>query len=625
MIFAPTFILFYGFDAGANLPTSAVISEVENRAPYFVEIIPEFRGANPARNAEKNSTVAAYKEKVTIPNNDLSHAHVNYYKNKSFMGLIGEFGPDNQVTSYIFACVVRGGQSRFGWGSGVLVNGKACKFGIEVQDDSKKRSWNPYLESYAARPKALRLTQQNTSLNDVARYCGAVSDVGEGWEFSVSRENWIDIFSPNSSPCRKALQLCESSTGSQCSAATQGEWFLNDESRLTAVLHCDHDRSFTRRNLSGGKVAASLRELRSAALADLKISRSSNETNAVTCAPIVLNRHEVVVAPYGEEATQVRVKVKATEVIIIDTLAGAVIVRSAADPEGKLLLKDESYVYYIPRQVSSILPFDSPERQAIQPNTNPPQLECDNFFIRGNPEANKFVNLCAQVNTAQEAPSWQKFLITYQQNQAFLKQVLPNQKERTPPNYASLYLPPDWNEYKASSLTDAPLELAEKFNFIPSQGNPTFLESSDFVAYNESPESTRLLYVVRTRLPKKKPRPESNEPGLSGSQGLNLDSGLNLDKLIGILQQLEQPISGNSSLRFEGFETIRRVNLADGEGLETIAFSTIEDVRVEVLTYYLIQGDYLYFLFMETYGEKAQQDDAKQELKKIAQSFRLLP
>jgi len=602
MILVPAAILLACVESRASLPTKAAISETDE----LVQIIQTFpidgEIVSRPRYAQRNSVVRAYTDKVTVPNDNRSRASVNYYNDRGAMGMIGTFGPNATVTSYIFACIVEGGRSNLGWG--VRISGRACEQGIRVRSATIASGVLEPPDRYASLSKAFELGNL-FSPNEMVRYCGAISDSGSGWEFSISQEDWIDIFSPNASPCGEAIQLCESITNDGCSAATQGEWALS-EPILTASLRCDRDRSFTRRNVSGSQVAASLRALEREAISDLQLSDGEDAANAINCAPTVIAANEIVAQPYGIEATQIQATTTTTT-IVVDTLSGAVIIRSADDPDGKLLLKGESYLYDIPSQTGAIVPFDDPRRQAIAPDTNPGPFNCDQFQIPGDSEADEFAEICNQVNTAQVESPWQGIFIAPQQFQVSQKQIT----AEAPP-YGSVQIPPDWAEYGPES-DGSIIGTQDRLSAPRSTLTQRRGFSYDFIAYNDSPTSTginrpgntQLVYITTTSLEA-------------------FETRLTLEELAAQLQQRGQPISGNPALEFAGYDTIRHINLADGEGLETVAVTTFDGVAVEVMTYYLIHEDELYVMIMETYGDQFQQESDELTLRKIAQSFRLI-
>jgi len=590
-ILSPISIMLFCFESYANLPTKAAISETDNTVRIIHTYYNGSRLISRSRQAQRNSIVSAEIDEVNIPGDNESATKVNFYNEGGAMGLIGEFGPSNQETKYRFACRTTIGKIGLNWG--VRINRGACDKGVSIGSSSRKYGLinTPFTQLYSVFSKTLDLAD-NSSHNNIIRYCGAASDRESGWNFSISQANWVDLFSPNLSPCEEAVQLCESNTNSECFAINQGEWAI-DSSKLTASLRCDNDRSFARSNLKGLDVESSLRALKNEAIAE-----ADAIGNSTTCAITVIGEDEVIAQPYGNEAT--RIKANGTEAqITIDVLAGSVFVRSAADPEGKLLLKGEVYTYNISNQTSSI----------IFSNTNTTSLDCADFQIPEDSEADKiaFDDICRQVNNAQTLPSWKKYPILPQQSQIGL---LPKQINTLESEYASIHLPPDW------------VEGSGDYDFV----DYDFVDY-DFVASNNSaaPETgaslnnSRKVSISRIALGEFQNNPVLNglDNQLQQNSATRVQGNLTLDELTNQLQQ-------------NGAETVRRINLADGEGIEATSSkaSTTTEINYisfpdKTLAYYLIQGDYLYIILLEVYGEEYQQEESYQEMRKIAQSFRL--
>ncbi|MGP1384423.1 MAG: hypothetical protein ACTS2F_12740 [Thainema sp.] len=583
VVFAPAYILLaclegYGQIFDRN-PTGAIISNQPNGSDpnvTNVEIIREFIPPNgtliisDSKRADRNDSVVSYYQKVTVRNDSRSYAAMNFYNNGRPMQLVAKFGPngsDASATSFIFPCVDWSGSSEWSWG--VRKNGGTCAQGVKVEHRRYAISTIDQLINapHAALTKTIDLISDASPLNNFARYCGAVSASGNGWEYDVSQENWIDVFSPNASPCQETVQLCESNTGSECFDVTSGEWAF-DQSNLAVSLRCEDDRSFVRNNLNGTDIELSLRELKNEAIAESKTS----------CAPAVISESTVIVQPYGTEATKVKTS-RTDSQIIIDTLAGAAFVRSVADPGGKVVFKGERYIYTVPGRT----------RDIVASSTETAPLDCNDFRIPGDPEADEFAAICAQGNEAQRAPAWQQYDIS---SQAFQVGLLSKQitAQETEPPYASLKIPTDWTNDITGSSGSVPVWLIDTQFF------------GDFVAYKQSAEpvnnsnftDTQIVYVLRSELSEDE------------------------DSLDEIAANLRQD---------DATATVRRVSLADGEGLEYATLATVDrvdnSIPVKRSVFYLIQGNYLYNIILDSFGEYVQQEGAEQDLRKIAQSFRL--
>lgn len=211
-------------------------------------------------------------------------------------------------TRYRFPCIVAAGNGFIGWRLSTETNDRGCV-------------------SPGMRLLARSLQSERISVNEV-QYCSAVSDSGKGWGVSSS---WG--LSSSEDPCKKALERChQMDSSSDCSVVNSDKWSIQDRD-LVVSLECA-DRQLPPLTGTGRTIANTL-------LAQLE--ERAKVLGATSCVLDVYQPDKLIVSPASEKLTLFRFDNLGSGRLVVDALAGDIIVKSARQPQGLLVEQERSY------------------------------------------------------------------------------------------------------------------------------------------------------------------------------------------------------------------------------------------------------------------------------------------
>lgn len=210
-------------------------------------------------------------------------------------------------TRYRFPCMVSGSTGFIGWRLSTETNDRGCV-------------------SPGMRLLARSLQSERISVNEV-KYCSAVSDSGQGWGVSSSSG-----LSSSEDPCKKALEICqEMDSSSDCSVVNSDKWSIQDRD-LVVSLECA-DRQLPTLTGTGRTIAATLAQL----------EERAKVLGATSCVLDVYQPDKLIVSPASEKLTLFRFDNLGSGRLVVDAIAGDIIVKSARQPQGLLVEQERSY------------------------------------------------------------------------------------------------------------------------------------------------------------------------------------------------------------------------------------------------------------------------------------------
>ena len=210
-------------------------------------------------------------------------------------------------TRYRFPCIVSGATGFIGWRLSTETNNRGClPVGVRLL------------------PRTLQ--SERISVNEV-QYCSAVSDLGKGWGVSSSSG-----LSSSEDPCKKALERCqEMDSSSDCSVVNSDKWSIKDQD-LVVSLECA-DRQLPPLRGTGRTIAATLAQL----------EERAKVLGATSCVLDVYQPDKLIVSPASEKLTLFRFDNLGRGRLVVDAIAGDIIVKSARQPQGLLVEQERSY------------------------------------------------------------------------------------------------------------------------------------------------------------------------------------------------------------------------------------------------------------------------------------------
>jgi hypothetical protein len=173
-------------------------------------------------------------------------------------------------------------------------------------------------------PEPLPEQQAYIGANPLLQYC-TVAAKDRGW--------WLR-WGTQDNPCQEAEQICAGTGNAEdCKTLSQGEWQAKDEDLFLAVV-CAEDQIYTARG-NGLEMAETLLP---------RLAQQADAERSKACAVNIYRPSEVIVTPVTNDETLIQASGD-SGALVIDVLAGSILIRSAQQPTGKLVRSGDRYSY----------------------------------------------------------------------------------------------------------------------------------------------------------------------------------------------------------------------------------------------------------------------------------------
>lgn len=357
--------------AYANNPTATAVYQRDTYSGSGLDrLLRGVRGGNststnPVRRDDQFTDLSQY---LWVPGNNRSWATLVYkYSNDPGSKLGVATGTSSTASTYYFSCQFEAGKFVIGWNAGDSGQRPCASQGARINVDTQKRAalsqsiaqkTNPKTNAAAAPASAAEplLDQQAyIGTNPLLQYC-TVAARNRGW--------WLR-WDTQRNPCQEVEQLC-AATGSDedCKILSQGEWRAKDENLFLAIV-CAEDQIYTARG-SGLEMAETLLP---------QLAQQADAEHSKACAVNIYRPMEVIATPVTNDETLIQASGD-SGALVVDVLAGSVLIRSAQQPTGKLLRAGDRYNY--PQDTTEAIDVSDVTRQSplvqifLNPDNWPP-------------------------------------------------------------------------------------------------------------------------------------------------------------------------------------------------------------------------------------------------------------
>ena len=254
-----------------------------------------------------------YRDKMIVSGNSSTHAILNFFsKDNKDLGMYVKTNPHQIGAIYYFPCILKGGQFLFGWKLAHEWQ-KPCHRGVKIKKGEPQLSSLKQLYSQSA-PRKIN-------------YCVTETESGNSFLGVTSGD-----------PCKKAVAQCKKNNKSdRCTPTTVGHWW-NTEPNLTAIIRCDDRSELFRLEGSGAKMQQLVKQL----------WQQTNDRQAKSCGLEIYSPEDIYVSPAETIETkdeEIMVKTEDTGACPeVKVVYGAVIVKSASNPQGELLKAEDKSI-----------------------------------------------------------------------------------------------------------------------------------------------------------------------------------------------------------------------------------------------------------------------------------------
>ncbi len=328
-VLVPSYIFTTCVESYANVPTvtAAEVESVYNPSQNIYDQLtmgsPDSREREPAI---RGLQLKDLSQLLFVPGNNKSWGLLQYLSISGHkFGPGVEAGPADSPTKYYFPCTLVGGSSIVGWEQGDTDRG-CVPPGITVRRNRGDSSAQLLDQSNILTSQVLKnLFKAQAFQNQQFRYC-TVAARGRGW--------WLR-WGTFDDPCQEANQEClKTGPADGCQVVSLGDWHVRDRDLFVSV-ECANDQIFTHEGNDGLEVATSL-------ISDLAQEAKDNGSKA--CALNIYQPDKLIVIPATEQATLIQTH-DFSNTLVIDALAGDIIIKSAKHPVGLLLKVGNRYTY----------------------------------------------------------------------------------------------------------------------------------------------------------------------------------------------------------------------------------------------------------------------------------------
>lgn len=314
------------------------VNSVDNRRNgEWDRVLYGVNGLSPS-SAKEGDILKKLDQYLWFPPSD-SSANVSYKSvenNREYEGvafLISAPLGKKQAT-YRYPCETEGGTNIFVWAEVAPEDERKdfCTQGVKVAiaeniTNNSQIFSAPITQKNLFSPQKL-ISQAPEYSNAFIYYCN-VAAKDKGWWTSRGSISKGD-------PCREAYKECLISglTERDCKVISAGNWRARDKD-LLVNFSCKNNKSYQRRG-NGTEITNNL--------LILKAGSEARSENAGVCILNVFKPNSLIVAPATKQATMVQTRADDRS-IVIEALAGEVVVRSIQRPEGFILKVGERYSY----------------------------------------------------------------------------------------------------------------------------------------------------------------------------------------------------------------------------------------------------------------------------------------
>lgn len=264
--------------------------------------------------AIEGSILRRFRDTLIVSGNSETYAILDFLsKDNEDLGMYVATIPRPSGAIYYFPCILKGGEFLFGW-KRAHERQKLCS-----NDGIKIKKGKPQLSSL----KQLYSQSAPRKIN----YCVTETESGNSFLGVTSGD-----------PCKKAVAQCKKNNKSdRCTPTTVGHWW-NTEPNLTAIIRCDDRSELFQVEGSGAKMQQSVKQL----------WQQTSDRQAKSCGLEIYSPEDIYVSPAETIETkdeEIMVKTKDTGACPeVKVLYGAVIVKSASNPQGELLKAGEKSI-----------------------------------------------------------------------------------------------------------------------------------------------------------------------------------------------------------------------------------------------------------------------------------------
>lgn len=263
--------------------------------------------------AIEGAKLQKYRDTLIVSSSPKTFAILNFLsKDNEDLGLQVKADSRSVGAIYHFPCAFEGGQFIFGWKLAHEWQ-KPCHRGVKIKKGEPQLSSLKQLYSQSA-PRKIN-------------YCVTETESGNSFLGVTSGD-----------PCKKAVAQCKKNNKSdRCTPTTVGHWW-NTEPNLTAIIRCDDRSELFQVEGSGAKMQQLVKQL----------WQQTSDRQAKSCGLEIYSPEDIYVSPAETIETkdeEIMVKTEDTGACPeVKVLYGAVIVKSASNPQGELLKAREKSI-----------------------------------------------------------------------------------------------------------------------------------------------------------------------------------------------------------------------------------------------------------------------------------------